>query len=164
MCRLKKFCGLFNLRTGCVIIFVTKLFITLSALSFTTINQNDKFSVSIPGVVCGVILGLGVWVLLLIGTVENNDVVVLVNLIFVILFLLAKLIFFTFLISYVGVLGASHAPSTWDPMSTLWYVLILIFLLFDIGLDIYFSVVIASFYQELRYSGSAPGPPIPGLL
>ena len=112
--------------------------------------------VSTVALVLGVIVGIVVWVFLLFGALTNNSVLVMINLFLAILSVLGRAATFIVLTVYVVDLGGMY--SRWDTALTVGLVFYLFYYLVVICLDIYFVVVIFSFYQALQYGGSVSLP------
>lgn len=117
----------------------------------------NGYPVNTVGLVFGLITGIAVWALLLLGAVLNNSALVLINLILVGILNVAKVIAFL-----IVALGGAFAPGyggvgyldTYQEihfLATTFIVMIVIVLLISIALEIYFMIVIYSFYLELKY-------------
>ena len=157
MCKVNSCCGCCDLRTGCIVLSVIGVLSSFSSLGFQGLYIHG-YPVSTVGLVFGLILGIAVWALLLLGAVLNNETMVLINLILVGIKNIAMVIAFIIVVAQFGALGSEYGGLAYldgyqqiQFATTTFIVIIVTALLISIALEIYFMIVIYSFYQELKY-------------
>ena len=142
MCHQTKCCGCIPLRTGCLIIAILS-----TVFSFTWFFHSKLgYEYSVP--VC--LIGLASGVCLLIGVILNNQTLVLVGAILDMIGLVSTLIVAVVFIAAAGVFASTAATTAVDGFTTAFIVIFLTCVLIGIILDIYFLVVVWSFYKELQ--------------
>ena len=139
MCHQTKCCGCVPLRMGCLIIAIVQ--IVFSFLWF--VHDGFSYSYSVP--VC--LIGLAQGVCLLIGVLLNNQILVLISGILAIIRIVVSLIVAVLFMVAIGLFAASGAATT---VATVVIALFFTFLIIEIILDIYFLIVVWSFYKELQ--------------
>lgn len=152
MCRLRNCCCCLDLRTGTIAISFAIIVIGIIGLIFQLVTNNYSVkwmkAVDITMTVLVVVLGL----VLLIGAILNNKTVVGVCAIALILYIAIRLLVL-FVLIIVSAVNANELPWIWiwsDSARTAGFVIGIILALVGIGLDIYFTLVVWSFYRELR--------------
>ena len=185
MCRARNCCGCIDLRIGCIVIAIIEILIALGCLGITALKYStgddirmgpyrymsgpsflnspdnrgfvDPTLVNIPGFVIGVILIVLLWVLLLVGVCMRNPWVVLANLIGQLISLIIRVVLFfvaiTMMVSY----------GWFNPFGNLTLIVsgLLLALVMHICVDIYFAVVIGSYYATLKSGDSQGALPYP---
>ena len=171
MCRTRNCCGCIDLRTGCIVIAILEILIALGCLGITALKYSTGCSirmgsdrcmsgpslVNVPGFVIGVILIVLLWVLLLVGVCIRNPWVVLANLIGLLIFLIIRVVLFFVAITMM-------VDGEWfDYFGTLTAIVtgLLVALVIHICLDIYFAVVIGSYYATMKSGDSQVFLPYP---
>ena len=181
MCRARNCCGCIDLRIGCIVIAIIEILIALGCLGITALKYStgdsirmspyrymsgpsflnspdyDPTLVNIPGFVIGVILIVLLWVLLLVGVCMRNQWVVLANLIGHLISLIIRVVLFfvaiTMMVSY----------GWFNPFRNLTIIVsgLLAALVIHICVDIYFAVVIGSYYATMKSGDSQVSLPYP---
>ena len=185
MCRTRNCCGCIDLRTGCIVIAIIEIIIALGCLGITALKYTTGMRtpymehgpggpsgpslfgspylrdlvtlVNIPGFVIGVVLIVLLWASLLVGVCMRNPWVVLGNLIGLLIFLIIRVVLFFVAITMM-LDGTGWPWSFLWPYATLTGIVtgLFIALVIHICLDIYFAVVIGSYYASLK-SGDSQG-------
>ena len=139
MCHQTKCCGCVPLRMGCLIIAILQ--IVLSFLWF--VHDGVAYSYSVP--VC--LIGLAQGVCLLIGVLLNNQILVLISGILALIRIVVTLIVTVLIMVAIGLFASSGAATT---VATVAIALLFTFVIIELILDIYFLIVVWSFYKELQ--------------
>ena len=152
MCRLRNCCCCLDLRTGTITISVAIIVIGIIRLIIKLVADNYSVkwmkAFDITMTVLVVVLGL----VLLIGAILNNKTIVGVCAIALIFFIAISLLVL-FVLIIVAAVNANEYPwiLVWsDGALTAGFVIGVIGALVDIGLNIYFTLVVWSYYRELR--------------
>ena len=142
MCHQTKCCGCIPLRTGCLIIAILS-----TVFSFTWFFLNAfEYKYSVP--LC--LIGLAAGVCLLIGVILNNKTLVLVGAILDMIGLVSTLLVAVIFLVMAGVFASTVATTAVAPLETTFIAIFLTMVLIGVILDIYFLVVVWSFYKELK--------------
>ena len=139
MCHQTKCCGCIPLRMGCLIIAILQ--IVFSFLWF--VHDGVAYSYSVP--VC--LIGLAQGVCLLIGVLLNNQILVLISGILALIRIVVSLIVTVLIMVAIGLFASSGAATT---VATVSIALLFTFVIIELILDIYFLIVVWSFYKELQ--------------
>ena len=139
MCHQTKCCGCVPLRMGCLIIAILQ--IVFSFLWF--VHDGVAYSYSVP--VC--LIGLAEGVCLLIGVLLNNQILVLISGILALIRIVVTLIVTVLIMVAIGLFASSGAATT---VATVSIALLFTFVIIELILDIYFLIVVWSFYKELQ--------------
>ena len=139
MCHQTKCCGCVPLRMGCLIIAILQ--IVLSFVWF--VHDGVAYSYSVP--VC--LIGLAEGVCLLIGVLLNNQILVLISGILALIRIVVTLIVTVLIMVAIGLFASSGAATT---VATVAIALLFTFVIIELILDIYFLIVVWSFYKELQ--------------
>ena len=139
MCHQTKCCGCIPLRMGCLIIAILQ--IVFSFLWF--VHDGVAYSYSVP--VC--LIGLAQGVCLLIGVLLNNQILVLISGILALIRIVVSLIVTVLIMVAIGLFASSGAATT---VATVAIALLFTFVIIELILDIYFLIVVWSFYKELQ--------------
>ena len=139
MCHQTKCCGCVPLRTGCLIIAILQ--IVFAFLWF--VHDGLAYSYSVP--VC--LIGLAQGVCLLIGVLLNNQILVLISGILALIRIVVTLIVTVLIMVAIGLFASSGAATT---VATVAIALLFTFVIIELILDIYFLIVVWSFYKELQ--------------
>ena len=139
MCHQTKCCGCVPLRMGCLIIAILQ--IVFSFLWF--VHDGLAYSYSVP--VC--LIGLAQGVCLLIGVLLNNQILVLISGILALIRIVVSLIVTVLIMVAIGLFASSGAATT---VATVAIALLFTFVIIELILDIYFLIVVWSFYKELQ--------------
>ena len=139
MCHQTKCCGCIPLRMGCLIIAILQ--IVFSFLWF--VHDGVAYSYSVP--VC--LIGLAQGVCLLIGVLLNNQILVLISGILALIRIVVTLIVTVLIMVAIGLFASSGAATT---VATVAIALLFTFVIIELILDIYFLIVVWSFYKELQ--------------
>ena len=139
MCHQTKCCGCVPLRMGCLIIAILQ--IVFSFLWFAHDGLPYKYSVP----VC--LIGLAEGVCLLIGVLLNNQILVLISGILALIRIVVTLIVTVLIMVAIGLFASSGAATT---VATVAIALLFTFVIIELILDIYFLIVVWSFYKELQ--------------
>ena len=139
MCHQTKCCGCIPLRMGCLIIAILQ--IVFSFLWF--VHDGVAYSYSVP--VC--LIGLAEGVCLLIGVLLNNQILVLISGILALIRIVVTLIVTVLIMVAIGLFASSGAATT---VATVAIALLFTFVIIELILDIYFLIVVWSFYKELQ--------------
>ena len=139
MCHQTKCCCCIPLRMGCLIIAILQ--IVLSFLWF--VHDGVAYSYSVP--VC--LIGLAEGVCLLIGVLLNNQILVLISGILALIRIVVTLIVTVLIMVAIGLFASSGAATT---VATVAIALLFTFVIIELILDIYFLIVVWSFYKELQ--------------
>ena len=139
MCHQTKCCGCVPLRMGCLIIAILQ--IVLSFVWF--VHDGVAYSYSVP--VC--LIGLAQGVCLLIGVLLNNQILVLISGILALIRIVVTLIVTVLIMVAIGLFASSGAATT---VATVAIALLFTFVIIELILDIYFLIVVWSFYKELQ--------------
>ena len=139
MCHQTKCCGCVPLRMGCLIIAILQ--IVFSFLWF--VHDGVAYSYSVP--VC--LIGLAEGVCLLIGVLLNNQILVLISGILALIRIVVTLIVTVLIMVAIGLFASSGAATT---VATVAIALLFTFVIIELILDIYFLIVVWSFYKELQ--------------
>ena len=139
MCHQTKCCGCVPLRTGCLIIAILQ--IVFAFLWF--VHDGLAYSYSVP--VC--LIGLAQGVCLLIGVLLNNQILVLISGILALIRIVVSLIIAVLFMVAIGLFASSGAATT---VATVAIALLFTFVIIELILDIYFLIVVWSFYKELQ--------------
>ena len=139
MCHQTKCCGCIPLRMGCLIIAILQ--IVFSFLWF--VHDGVAYSYSVP--VC--LIGLAEGVCLLIGVLLNNQILVLISGILALIRIVVSLIVTVLIMVAIGLFASSGAATT---VATVSIALLFTFVIIELILDIYFLIVVWSFYKELQ--------------
>ena len=142
MCHQTKCCGCIPLRTGCLIIAILSI-----VFSFTWfVHTAFGYEYSVP--LC--LIGLASGVCLLIGVILNNQTLVLVSAILEMILVVVTLLFAVIFLALAGVFASTAATMEVAPLETTVIAIFLTVVLIGVLLDIYFLVVVWSFYKELK--------------
>ena len=154
MCTINNCCVFFNLRNGCILISVLNIIISLASLSLGWLKNDNFFKANLPVLITEIILVIVLAIVLLIGVLTSRSIFILFYMNGVIIYIIIRSgIFLHLLVKEVGV-GTPRGSELQSAVD----VIIRVLLLAHICLDIYFTVVIGSFYQSLK-----PGHPLSGL-
>ena len=142
MCHQTKCCGCIPLRTGCLIIAILSIVFSFTWFFHTAF----AYEYSVP--VC--LIGLASGLCLLIGVILNNQTLVLVGAILDMIGLVTTLLVAVIFLAMAGVFVSTAATTEVAGLETAFIAIFLTCVLIGIILDIYFLVVVWSFYKELK--------------
>ena len=113
-------------------------------------NTGYEENVGSVGYVIPLLFEMFVYGLLLLGAILNNQIAVLVHVILLVILLVVKgTVLYLVVLTWLLVCTAHD----WDWNCTSWLFLIMVIMLVNIALHIYFWIVSLSFYQELNGGG-----------
>ena len=139
MCHQTKCCGCIPLRIGCLIIAILQIVLSF----FWFVHDGVAYSYSVP--VC--LIGLAQGVCLLIGVLLNNQILVLISGILALIRIVVTLIVTVLIMVAIGLFASSGAATT---VATVSIAVFFTFFIIELILDIYFLIVVWSFYKELQ--------------
>ena len=156
MCRLTNCCCCLDLRTGCIFISVLLFIATIANTAITASREGFNSDASLAGFIVVTIALIGFWIVLFIGALKRNTTMIGVSMIALIVYIVILGLLVMFIIIFGGI--AATNTSTVVIVSL---VLIIIGYLAQIGLFVYFVLVIQSFRLEIIAGGSGSGLPYP---
>ena len=163
MCWVNNCCGYYKLRTGCISISVVNILLALAFLVLVLVVGRQSQYGSLYGESCsvplymvfpGTIVTIALWILLLIGVLKMNLALVIIHLVCLCVYF-ALLVIGVILIPLNGMVLFIGTPQCIVMAIGTLYILV------EIGLVIYFSMVIIGFCQELRSGETGCNLPYP---
>ena len=151
MCWVNNCCGYYKLRTGCISISVVNILLALAFLVLVLVVGSQSqygsliFHCSVPlyMVIPGTIVTIALWILLLIGVLKRSSALVIIHLVCLCVYF-ALLVIGVIFIPLTSIVFFTGTPQC------IVMAIGIVYMLVEIGLIIYFSMVIIGFCQELR--------------
>ena len=155
MCRLTNCCCCLDLRTGCISLSIWLFISTLAILAIRAIwiNPNLLSGADLAFLIIFTIAAIACWIVLFIGALMRNTKMLLISMIALVAYILITSMGVMLLIIYGGTYFYFHNVAIIWPL--------IIGILAQIGLDVYFVFVIQSFRLEIIAGGSGSGLPYP---
>ena len=166
MCRLTNCCCCVDLRTGTIFISILLFISTLANIAVTTIDPNLKSGASLAFFIIFTIAAIGFWIVLFIGALMRNTTMLGISMIALICYIVLVGILLVLVIIGAGISGGRASSLgivggyTYS-LAITFLVLYIIGILAEIGLFVYFVLVIQSFRLEIIAGGSGSGLPYP---
>ena len=156
MCRLKNCCCCLDLRTGCIFISVLLFIATIANTAVMDFRDNFNSDGYLAGFIVVTIAAIGFWIVLFIGALKRNTTMIGVSMIALIVYIVILGLLVMFIIIFGGI-----AVKNTSAEAIVYLVVIIIGWLAEIGLFVYFVLVIQSFRLEIIAGGSGSGLPYP---